>query len=200
MGMEVLIHLLNDNNNGKLLEINSELSFDSYLSPIALMLAYFASTLSLINRSQYELRSNTIRMNLVPKPYDIYANSQHLKEKHEEILTYTESSMLEQFFYMVFDITSFIYKNSYILLNIIMMVNSFLFGLVKICYFIYLIKSVKQTANFQLSLKKQTLNLSLTLAQCYIIFIYISCSLDLAKCHAHTNAQSCGAYSFSDRI
>ncbi|XP_037730493.1 piezo-type mechanosensitive ion channel component isoform X4 [Drosophila subpulchrella] len=128
MGMEVLIYLLNDNNNGKILEINSKLNFDSYLSPIALMLAYFASTRNLINRSQYELRSNTIRMNLVPKPYDdIYANSEPLKEKHEEILAYSESSMLEQFFYMVFDITSFIYKNSYILLNVIMMIWSIVY-------------------------------------------------------------------------
>jgi len=129
MGMEVLIRLNKDNRNGKILELNPKLNLDSYLSPIALMLAYFATTLSLINRSQYEISFNTIRMNLGPKSNSIYDNIQPSNEENEEISIFTEPSMLEQFFYIVYELSSFVYKNSYILLNIIMMVSN-LFNLI----------------------------------------------------------------------
>jgi len=127
--MEVLIRLNKDNRNGKILELNPKLNLDSYLSPIALMLAYFATTLSLINRSQYEISFNTIRMNLGPKSNSIYDNIQPSNEENEEISIFTEPSMLEQFFYIVYELSSFVYKNSYILLNIIMMVSN-LFNLI----------------------------------------------------------------------
>uniref|UniRef100_A0A6P4F8A0 Uncharacterized protein LOC108049718 n=1 Tax=Drosophila rhopaloa TaxID=1041015 RepID=A0A6P4F8A0_DRORH len=69
MGMEILLRLYEENKNGQIMELNTKLNLDSYLNPIALMLAYFASTLSLINRSQYDLTFNTIRMNLELKPH-----------------------------------------------------------------------------------------------------------------------------------
>lgn len=122
--MELLFSLSDDNENKNIMIFNHELYVDSYLSPIALMFAYFVSTLSLINRSQYEHTFNTIRMNLGPKTNEISSHAFHMKNKNEIVMK-AEPSMLEQFFYMVFDITSFIYKNSYILLNIIMMVNIF---------------------------------------------------------------------------
>ncbi|XP_017086360.1 piezo-type mechanosensitive ion channel component-like, partial [Drosophila eugracilis] len=75
IGLEALIRLFEENNNEQIMELNTNLNFDSYLSPIALMLAYFASTLSLINHSQYELTFNTIRMNLGPKGNNLNANS-----------------------------------------------------------------------------------------------------------------------------
>ncbi|XP_033166392.1 piezo-type mechanosensitive ion channel component [Drosophila mauritiana] len=134
MGMEVLIRLYKDNRNGKILELNAQLNLDSYLSPIALMLAYFATTLSLINRSQYEISFNTIRMNLGHKSNSIYANIQPSNEENEEISIFTEPSMLEQLFYIVCELSSFVYKNSYILLNIIMMVCNlfnFIYSLLK---------------------------------------------------------------------
>lgn len=121
--MEVLLCLYEENKNGKILELNVNLHLDSYLSPIALMLAYFVSTLSLIGRSQYELSFNAIRMNLGPKSNDVSTRSQSLNRKNDDIYGDAVPSMLEQFFYMVIDVTSIIYKNSYILLNIIMMVN-----------------------------------------------------------------------------
>lgn len=125
--MELLFRLSDDNKDKKIMIFNHELYVDSYLSPIALMFAYFVSTLSLINRSQYEHIFNTIRMNLAPKTNEISSHAFHMKDKNNEKMVKAEPSMLEQFFYMIFDVTSFIYKNSYILLNIIMMVNIFLY-------------------------------------------------------------------------
>ncbi|KRK05576.1 uncharacterized protein Dyak_GE27970, partial [Drosophila yakuba] len=122
MGMEILFRLFKDNKNGKIMELNAKLNLDSYLSPIALMLAYFATTLSLINRSQCEITFNTIRMNLGPKTNNIYSNKQPPNEENDEILIDTKPSILEQFFYILCELTSFVYQNSYILLNIIMMV------------------------------------------------------------------------------
>ncbi|XP_043655124.1 piezo-type mechanosensitive ion channel component [Drosophila teissieri] len=121
MGMEILFRLFKDNKNGKIMELNAQLNLDSYLSPIALMLAYFATTLSLINRSQYEITFNTIRMNLGPKTNNIYSNKQPPNEENQEISIDMKPSMLEQFFYILCELTSFVYQNSYILLNIIMM-------------------------------------------------------------------------------
>ncbi|KAH8380161.1 hypothetical protein KR009_009293 [Drosophila setifemur] len=126
MGMEVLLRLSDDNNNEQIVELNKELNIDSYLSPIALMLAYFVSTLSLISRAQYEQTFKSIPINLDPKSKD-FATGQPKKEKTAKLLVDTQPSLLEQFFYMVFDITSFIYKNSYLLLNIIMMIWSIVY-------------------------------------------------------------------------
>nr|XP_041632249.1 piezo-type mechanosensitive ion channel component-like [Drosophila kikkawai] len=123
MGMEVLLSLYDENKNGKIVALNVKLHLDSYLSPIALMLAYFVSTLSLLGRSQYELTLNAIRLNLEPHSNDVSTHTQNINGKNAEIYSDAVPSMLEQFFYMVFDVTSIIYKNSYILLNIIMMVN-----------------------------------------------------------------------------
>ncbi|KAH8320327.1 hypothetical protein KR074_002805, partial [Drosophila pseudoananassae] len=127
MGMELLLSLSDDNKYNHIMVFNRKLFMDSYLSPIALMLAYFVSTLSLINRSHYENTFNTIRLNLRPKINEISSNEFYMKDKKDDILIKTEPSMLEQFFYMVFDITTFIYKNSYILLNIIMMIWSIVY-------------------------------------------------------------------------
>ncbi|KAI8035164.1 piezo-type mechanosensitive ion channel component-like [Drosophila gunungcola] len=98
MGMEILLSLFKENKNGKILELNKQLNLDSYLNPIAVMLAYFASTLSLINRSKYELTFNTIRMNLEPKPHGIFLNTQPVKGKTDDLSVDAEPSMLEQFF------------------------------------------------------------------------------------------------------
>ncbi|XP_033241797.1 piezo-type mechanosensitive ion channel component isoform X2 [Drosophila pseudoobscura] len=127
MGMEILLRLSEHNNNGKIIEFNQELNVDSYLSPVALMLAYFVTTLNLIHRAQYELTFNSIRMNLGPKPNDIPSQKQTVHESNELISPNAQPSMLEQFFYMLFDITSVIYKNSYILMNTIMMIWSIVY-------------------------------------------------------------------------
>ncbi|XP_041451232.1 piezo-type mechanosensitive ion channel component isoform X3 [Drosophila obscura] len=127
MGMEILLRLSEHNNNGKIIELNQELNVDSYLSPVALMLAYFVTTLSLIHRAQYELTFNSIRMNLGPKPNDIPSQNRSGHGNNELISPNSQPSMLEQFFYMLFDITSVIYKNSYILLNTIMMIWSIVY-------------------------------------------------------------------------
>ncbi|XP_034138402.1 piezo-type mechanosensitive ion channel component [Drosophila guanche] len=127
MGMEILFRLSEHNNNGKIIELNQELNLDSYISPIALMLAYFVTTLSLIHRAQYELTFNSIRMNLGPKPNNILSQNRISHGNNELISPNSQPSMLEQFFYMIFDITSVIYKNSYILLNTIMMIWSIVY-------------------------------------------------------------------------
>ncbi|KAH8294787.1 hypothetical protein KR018_002866 [Drosophila ironensis] len=126
MGMELLLRLSQESTSKSIIELSPELKMYSYLSPIALSLAYFVSTLSLINHSQYELTFNNISMNLRPNSNE-YSADAVLKNDRKEFLDDVEPSMLEQVFYMVFDVTSFIYKNSYILLNIFMMIWSIVY-------------------------------------------------------------------------
>ncbi|XP_030385687.1 piezo-type mechanosensitive ion channel component isoform X1 [Scaptodrosophila lebanonensis] len=102
---------------------NPKLDLDSYLSPAAKMLAYFVTTLSLIHRARYQLTFTALRVTMksevekTPTP----------DEQHGSATTIESPSMLEQLFYMVFDITAFIYKHSYVLMNIMMMIWSIVF-------------------------------------------------------------------------
>ncbi|KAM8703676.1 hypothetical protein ACLKA7_008321 [Drosophila subpalustris] len=122
MGLEILLLLREQNKNGTVLELNNDLSFDSYLSPIAMMCAYFIITLNIMHHGQHDVNFSTIQTKInqttdesIP---DVINQPKNASQSHLE-----EPSTLEQFYYMITDVTSFIYKNSYILLNIIMMAS-----------------------------------------------------------------------------
>ncbi|KAH8417301.1 hypothetical protein KR222_008389, partial [Zaprionus bogoriensis] len=120
MGMEVLLILFKQNWNGMILRLNTELDVDSYLNPIALMWAYFIVTLNVIHCSKY--KSILATMKKRPLLQIIYS-----PEQRDKTITREQPSTLEQVFYMIYHVTSFIYKHSYILLNISMMIWSIIY-------------------------------------------------------------------------
>ncbi|KAH8312575.1 hypothetical protein KR044_011541, partial [Drosophila immigrans] len=113
VGWEVLLEEYDHNKNGAVLKLNEDLHLDSYLSPVAVMCAYFIVMLNILHERQYQVVFNQLRMKIAQPP---------IKDGNAPPVP-DEPSTLEQFFYMICDVTSFIYKNSYILLNIIMMAS-----------------------------------------------------------------------------
>ncbi|XP_032289058.1 piezo-type mechanosensitive ion channel component [Drosophila virilis] len=125
MGLEALLLLFNRNWNGMILKLNNEIHVDSYLSPVALMWAYFVIALNIMHHRRYKLIFPTMRMKIGPKPDDQPHQLIRQSGQNEIIAVNNEKpSTVEQFFYMICDLTSFIYKNSYILLNIVMMAST----------------------------------------------------------------------------
>ncbi|XP_043071722.1 piezo-type mechanosensitive ion channel component [Drosophila grimshawi] len=123
MGLEPIMILFQQNWNGMIFKLNDQLSVDSYLSPVALMASYFIITLNIKQNARYMIFT-TIQLKVIPKPDE---QSQITQESLQQTLDTEEPSLLEQFFYMICDVTTFIYKNCYILLNIIMMIWSIVY-------------------------------------------------------------------------
>lgn len=124
MGLEVLLLLLARNHNGTILEINNDLFFDSYLNPVALMCAYFIIILNIVHHGRQKIILSTIRTRVNQSTDEAKSDKVNQPDYSQSTTTSPEApSTVEQFFYMITDVTSFIYKNSYILLNIIMMVS-----------------------------------------------------------------------------
>lgn len=118
MGMEVLLIFCKEPCNGKILNFNNELGGESFLSAIALMEAYFVITLNIIHYNPYNtLRAEQSLQQIINRP-----ESELISMENRE-----QPSVLEQLFYMIYHLTAFIYKNSFISLIIVMMVSKILY-------------------------------------------------------------------------
>ncbi|XP_034113348.1 piezo-type mechanosensitive ion channel component [Drosophila albomicans] len=117
MAFEIPLKMYYRNKNGDILKFSDELKFDSYISPVAVMCAYFLVILKILQHRQYHTVFSQLKMKIT-HPSESTQNSENGRN---------EPSTLEQFFYMISDGTSFIYKNSYILLNVIMMIWSIIY-------------------------------------------------------------------------
>lgn len=114
MGMEVLIVFCTEQSNGKILNYNDELGVESYLNAIAIMWTYFITTLNIINHNPFSsIRAKEPLHQMINNP-----KNSLLSFEHREL-----PSVLEQLIYIIYHLTSFIYKNSFISLVIVMMVS-----------------------------------------------------------------------------
>lgn len=109
MGMEVLLHFCKESGNGKVLDINMSLGWESHFNAIAIMLAHYIVLLNIMHQDRLRPLISTTKE---PLQREI---------RHSEIRE--QPSVLEQLIYVVYHLTSFIYKNSYISLIIVMMVS-----------------------------------------------------------------------------
>lgn len=124
MGFEALLLLLDYNEDSKIVKLNNKLNIDSYMCILAFMWAYFVIVINILHHDRYKLIFTTMRMKMASKD-ELSTNSVARFSEHIEVRASIslKPSTLEQFFYLICDLTTFIYKNSYILLNIIMMVS-----------------------------------------------------------------------------
>lgn len=114
MGMEVLIVFCTEENNGKILNFNNELGGESYLNAIAIMWTYFIITLNIIHHNPYDS---------IKAKEPLHQMINHFENT---LLPYENRelpSVLEQLIYIIYHLTAFIYKNSFISLIIVMMVS-----------------------------------------------------------------------------
>lgn len=109
MGMEVLLKFCKEPCNGNILDINTSLGGESYLNAIIIMLAYYIILLNLMHQDRFTSLITTAKEPL------------HREIRLSEIRE--QPSVLEQLIYVIYHLTSFIYKNSYISLIIVMMVS-----------------------------------------------------------------------------
>lgn len=123
MGYEALFVMSHQDENGLVLKLNNKLHFDSYMCIIALMWAYFVLLINIIHHERSKLFFNIMRRKITSK-HENHTSSIYRQSGSSEAGTPgPKPSTLEQFFYLICDLTTFIYKNSYILLNIIMMAS-----------------------------------------------------------------------------
>lgn len=123
MGYEALLVLCHKDKNGLILKPNSKLHFDSYMCITALMWAYFVLLINIIHHERSKLLFSIVRRRITLKQEN-HSPSIHRQSGSSETGTPSpKPSTLEQFFYLICDLTTFVYKNSYILLNIIMMAS-----------------------------------------------------------------------------
>lgn len=109
MGMEVLLMVCKEPCNGKILDINKSLGWESHLNAITIMLAYYIILLNIIHHDRFTPLITTAK-----EPLRREIRPSEIRE---------QPSVLEQLIYVIFHLTSFIYKNSYISLIVVMMVS-----------------------------------------------------------------------------
>lgn len=111
MGMEVLLLFCKESRNGKVLEINMSLGWESHFNAIAIMLAYYIVLLNVMHKDRFGPPISTTK-----EPLQRQIRPSEVRE---------QPSVLEQLIYVIYHLTSFIYKNSYITLIIVMMVSTY---------------------------------------------------------------------------
>ncbi|XP_030240836.1 piezo-type mechanosensitive ion channel component [Drosophila navojoa] len=127
MGYEALLMLSHQDERGLVIKLNNKLHFDSYMCITALMWAYFILLINIIHHERSKLFFSIMRMKITSKHENHTPSINRQSGSSEAGTPSPKPSTLEQFFYLICDLTTFIYKNSYILLNIIMMIWSIIY-------------------------------------------------------------------------